>query len=170
VLVLRDWLGSGVAGSRGKVVPHVLVRVGAEALTGQPGAMPAVGGSGRTQPMSLVKQWLCDSAVTRFVMGLGGRVIEMSHTARTLKPHERHAKVMETGGVCQAAGCHPPPGTPLVPHHPDAYARSGTTSFYDAVMLCDRSHDDLHVGGKTLRLKDGRLLGPHGWVPQIRVA
>jgi hypothetical protein len=170
VLVLRDWLGSGIAGSRGKVVPHVLVRVGADALQGRPGATPAVGGSGRTLPMSLVKQWLCDSAVTRFVLGLGGRVIEMSHTARTLKPHERRAKLMETGEVCQAAGCHPPPGTPLVPHHPDAYARSGTTSFYDTVMFCDRSHDDIHVGGKTLRLKDGRLLGPNGWVPEIRVA
>jgi hypothetical protein len=103
-------------------------------------------------------------------MGLGGRVIEMSHTARTLKPHERRAKLMETGEVCQAAGCHPPPGTPLVPHHPDAFARSGTTSFFDTVMLCDGSHDDIHVGGKTLRLKDGRLLGPNGWVPEIRVA
>ncbi|MCA1712141.1 MAG: 13E12 repeat family protein [Actinobacteria bacterium] len=170
VVVLRDWLGSGIAGSRGKVVPHVLVRVGADALAGRPGAMPAVGGSGRALPMSLVKQWLCDSAVTRFVMGIGGRVIEMSHTARTLKPHERRAKLMETGEVCQAAGCHPPPGTPLVPHHPDAFARSRTTSFYDAVMLCDRSHDDLHVGGKTLRLKDGRLLGPTGWVSDIRLA
>jgi hypothetical protein len=170
VIVLRDWLGSGIAGSRGKVVPHILVRVGAEALADVPGAMPAVGGSGRTIAKSLVKQWLCDSVVTRFVMGLGGRVIEMSHTARTLKPHERRAKLMETGEVCQAAGCHPPPGTPLVPHHPDAFARSGTTSFFDTVMLCDGSHDDIHVGGKTLRLKDGRLLGPNGWVPEIRVA
>lgn len=170
VIVLRDWLGSGIAGSRGKVVPHILVRVGAEALSGVPGAMPAVGGSGRTIAKSLVKQWLCDSVVTRFVMGLGGRVIEMSHTARTLKPHERRAKLMETGEVCQAAGCHPPPGTPLVPHHPDAFARGGTTSFFDTVMLCDGSHDDIHVGGKTLRLKDGRLLGPNGWVPEIRVA
>ena len=53
---------------------------------------------------------------------------------------------------------------------PMAFARSRTTSVFDAVMLCDRSHDDIHVGGKTLRLKDGRLLGPNGWVPQIRVA
>jgi hypothetical protein len=170
VIVLRDWLGSGIAGTRGKSVPNVQVRVTADRLEGRPGALPAVGGSGRTLPDSLVKQWLCDSALTRFVMGIGGRVIEMSHTVRTLKPHERQAKVMETGGVCQAAGCHPPPGTPLVPHHPDPYARSGTTSFYDSVMLCDPSHDDIHVGGKTLRLKDGRLLGPNGWVPETRVA
>jgi len=90
--------------------------------------------------------------------------VETSHTARTLKAHERRAKLMETGGVCQAEGCHPPPGTPLVPHHPDAFARSRITSFSDTVMLCERSHHDLHEGGKTLRLKDGRLLGPDGWI------
>jgi hypothetical protein len=165
--VLRDWLGSGIAGSRGKVVPHLLVRVGADALAGAPGALPAVGMSGRSLPASLVRRWACDSAITRFVMGLGNKVIEMSHTARTLKAHERKAKVMETGGVCQAAGCHPPPGTPLIPHHPTAFARSRTTSFFDTVMFCDRSHHDLHEGGKTMLLKDGRLLSPGGWVSQI---
>ena len=162
-LVLRDWLGSGIAGTRGKVVPHLLVRVGLDALHAAPGALPAVGRSGRTLPASLVRRWACDSAITRFVMGLGNRVIEMSHTARTLKAHERTAKLIETGHTCQAAGCHPPPGTPLVPHHPEAFARSRTTSFFDTVMLCDRSHHDLHTGGKTLLLKDGRLLGPDGW-------
>jgi hypothetical protein len=165
--VLRDWLGSGIAGSRGKVVPHLLVRVGQDAMHGEAGSLPAVGRSGRSLPASLVRRWACDSAMTRFVMGLGNRVIEMSHTVRTLKAHERKAKDMETGGVCQAAGCHPPPGTPLRPHHPEAYARSKTTSFYDTVMFCDRSHHDLHEGGKTLRLKDGRLLGPDGWVRQV---
>jgi hypothetical protein len=126
--------------------------------------------SGRSLPASLVRRWACDSAITRFVMGLGNRVIEMSHTVRTLKGHERLAKLVETGGVCQAAGCHPPPGTPLIPHHPEAYARSKTTSFYDTVMFCERSHHDLHEGGKTLLLKDGRLLGPEGWVSQDSAA
>lgn len=165
--VLRDWLGSGIAGSRGKVVPHLLVRVGVDALAGAPGALPAVGASRRSLPASLVRRWACDSAFTRFVMGLGNRVFETSHTARTLKAHERKAKLMETGGVCQAAGCHPPPGVPLIPHHPVAFARSKTTSFFDTVMFCERSHHDLHEGGKTLRLKDGRLLGPDGWVRQV---
>jgi hypothetical protein len=41
---------------------------------------------------------------------------------------------------------------------------------HDTVMLCASSHHDVHEGGKTLRLKDGRLLSPDGWVPQIRVA
>ena len=165
--VLRDWLGSGIAGSRGKVVPHLLVRVGVDAMVGTPGSLPAVASSGRPLPASLVRRWACDSVITRFVMGLGNQAIEMSHTTRTLKAHERKAKLMETGGVCQAAGCHPPPGTPLIPHHPEAYARSKTTSFYDTVMLCERSHDDLHVGGKTMRLKDGRVLNADGWVRHV---
>jgi hypothetical protein len=41
---------------------------------------------------------------------------------------------------------------------------------HDTVMLCESSHHDVHEGGKALRLKDGRLLSPDGWVPQIRVA
>ena len=168
--VLRDYLGSGLAGSRGKVVPQISIRVGLDTVHDLPGALPAIGGSGQTLPGSLVRWLLCDSAITRFVMGLGNTVLEMSHTARTAKEHERRAKEMETGGVCQAAGCHPPPGTPLVPHHPDAYAKTGTTSFYDTVMLCPSSHHDVHEGKKTIRLKDGRLMSEAGWIPEIGAA
>jgi hypothetical protein len=169
ISVLRDVLDSAGLGTRGKAVPHISIRAGLDALHDQPGALPAVGGSGQSLPASLVRRLVCDSAVTRFVMGLGNKVIELSHTVRTLKEHERKAKIMETGGLCQAAGCHHPPGVRLIPHHPDAYAKSGTTSFYDTVMLCESSHHDVHEGGKTIRLKDGRLLSPEGWV-EIRGA
>lgn len=88
----------------------------------------------------------------------------MSHTERTLKAHERRAKNVETGRRCQTAACGRGHGSRLVPHHPDAWARSGTTSFWDAVMFCDQCHHDLHLGRRILRLKDGRRLGPDGWV------
>jgi hypothetical protein len=58
----------------------------------------------------------------------------------------------------------------LIPHHPDPWVHCGTTSFFDTVMVCDRSHDDIHVGGRTIRLRDGRLLGPNGWIPEIGIA
>jgi hypothetical protein len=96
-------------------------------------------------------------------------VIELSHTERTLKPHERQAKKIETGNRCQIAGCRcgPSPAGPsssrLVPHHPDAYARTGTTSLSDTVWTCERCHHDLHEGHKTLRLRDGRWLNENGW-------
>ncbi|MCY7366141.1 MAG: 13E12 repeat family protein, partial [Frankiaceae bacterium] len=166
---LRRYLNSGIAGLRDKVAPHLAVTVGIDLLQADPGALPAVSTTtGARLPASLVRRWACDGALGRFVLGLGGRVIETSHTERTLKPHERRIKKIETGNRCQIAGCRCGPGSGatsrLVPHHPDAYARSGTTSLSDTVWICERHHHDLHTGKKALRLRDGRWLDEHGWI------
>jgi hypothetical protein len=162
-LALRAILDSGELGLRDKVAPHISVHVGLGALNQDPGARPAVGASGLTLPLSLVKKWWCDASVTRYILGLGHRVLETSHTSRTLKAHERRIKHLETGGHCQGAGCTRGPGRRLIPHHPDAWANCGTTSLGDTVLLCDHDHDALHRG-QTIRLKDGRRLNQHGWV------
>ncbi len=52
----------------------------------------------------------------------------------------------------------------LHPHHATPWSRAGTTRLDDTVLLCSASHADLHDGGRTIRLKDGRRLGPDGWV------
>jgi hypothetical protein len=161
---LRRYLDSGIAGLRDKVAPHLAVTVTLEALHDEPGALPPVAASGARLPRSLVRAWWCDSSVTRFVLGLGRKVIETSHTERTLKPHERRAKRLETGGRCQGAGCRRGPGHRLIPHHPTPWATTGTTSLSDSVLLCEQTHHDVHSGGRILRLKDGRRLGPQGWV------
>jgi len=96
------------------------------------------------------------------VLSLGHKVIELSHTERTLKAHERRAKRVETGGRCQASGCACGPGQRLVPHHPEAYAVCGTTSLSETVLFCERDHHHLHAG-RTLRLRDGRWLDERGW-------
>jgi hypothetical protein len=166
---LGTQLGSGVLGSRGKVPVQIGVTISLDALHGVPGALPARTGSGAIVPANLVRRWLCDSAVTRFVLGLGNRVIEMSHTARTAKPHERRIKHLETGGICQGAGCSrgSHTGDRLIPHHAVPYAVSPATCLEDTVLLCPVTHDDIHVGGKTIRLKDGRLLNERGWVERL---
>jgi len=116
---------------------------------------------GQTLPRSLVRRLACDAtAFTRFIVGLGGKVMETSHTKRTLTGHERKIKRIETGGICEAAGC-TRPGT--IPHHITPYARSRTTSLTDTALFCDTSHTDLHHG-KTIRLKNGRSISEHGWV------
>lgn len=165
-LALRSLLASGVLGVRGKHVPQIAITISEAALHDRPGALPARAGSGARWPAALVRGMICDSAITRFVLSLGHRVVETSHTERTLKPHERRIKQIETGGVCQGAGCgrgdHT--GHRLIPHHPTAYAISPITSLDDTVLLCDVTHHDVHDGGKTIRLKDGRRLGPHGWI------
>ncbi len=96
------------------------------------------------------------------MLSLGRKVIETSHTARTLKAHERRAKLIETGNRCQAAGCPRGPESRLIPHHATPWAHTGSTSLHDTVLLCEQTHHQLHTG-TTIRLRNGRWLGPNGW-------
>ena len=165
---LSRYLGAGLGGSADKVAVHVGVTVSAGRLANEPGSLPARGSSGALLPLTLVQNWLCDSWVTRFVMSLGGLAIEASHTERTTKAHERRAKYIETASQCQCKGCRGSrvvPGTVLTPHHVDAFSAHGTTSHRETVLLCPASHRDVHEGGKTIQLKDGRWLNAAGWVP-----
>ncbi len=159
---LRRLLDSAALGSRDKTAPHISVLIGIDALHGEPGALPAVGASGASLPLTLVRQWWCDSQATRFILSLGRKVIETSHTERTLKTHERRAKHTETGGCCQATGCSAGPGRRLIPHHADPWSKSHATSLGDTVLVCERDHALIHQG-RSVRLKDGRRLNQHGW-------
>ena len=163
---LARYLDADLGGRCDKTAVQVVVTVPAAALAGRPGAVPARAGSGAVLPAGLVRQWACDSAVLGLVVDLAGRVIETSHTERTLKAHERRAKHTQTGGQCEAAGCTRStrePGTRMHFHHATPWARCGTTSLSDTVLLCDVTHRDLHEGQKRVRLKNGRVLGPDGW-------
>lgn len=160
---LRRYLDAGVTGMRDKIAPHIAVTVSADTLTAAPGGLPAVGASGARLPLSTVQRWWCEAAVGRFVLGLGRRVIEASHTERTLKAHERRAKHLETGGRCQGAGCNRGPGARLIPHHVTPWGTCRSTSLTDTVLLCESTHHDLHSGKHTIQLKDGRWLDEHGW-------
>ena len=163
---LTRYLAADLGGQHDKQPVQVVVTVSAETLEGEPGALPARGASGAHLPASLVRRWGCRSTLVRQVLDLRRQVIETSHTARTLKPHERRALLTQTGGVCQGAGCARSgrePGTVLHPHHASPWAKVRRTSLADTVLLCDRTHQDLHEG-KTVRLKDGRRLGPDGWL------
>ena len=140
---------------------QINITVSSDALHGVPGALPATGSAGQTLPISLARRLACEgSTFTRFLVSLGNKVIETSHTKRPLTSHERKIKRIETGGTCEAAGC-TQPGT--IPHHITPYAKSGTTSLTDTALFCDTSHTDLHHG-KTIRLKNGRSINENGWV------
>ncbi len=65
---------------------------------------------------------------------------------------------------CAVSGCPCPPGTPLTPHHVEPYGHTGRTSYADTAMVCDGHHHDIHEGRRALRLRDGRSIGPDGWV------
>ena len=165
-LLVRRALDAGVLGLRGKTAPHVVVTTGLGALRGEPGALPAVGRtSGASWPAGRTRALACSARLTRVVLSLGRRPLELSHTQRTASAAERELLAVRWGGRCATAGCGRGPGAVLHPHHGEAFARTGSTALADTWPLCDTCHDDLHVGGTTLRLRDGTLLGPDGVSP-----
>ncbi len=164
---LRSLLGSGALGTRGKVAPHVGVSVGLDFVHGVPGSLPARTAHGARLTRAQIRELLCRSTFTRLVLDATRRVVEVSHTQRTSTALERLLLGVQCGGVCQRKGCGDGPATGhrLIPHHGELFSNTGRTSLADTVMFCEIDHDhELHGKGRTLELKDGRVLGPHGWV------
>ena len=73
---------------------------------------------------------------------------------------ERRALPAQWGGTCATDGC----GRPgVVPHHAGPWWLTRRTRLRDLVPYCDGCQHDLHEGGKTLKLRNGRWIGPTGW-------
>jgi hypothetical protein len=164
---LRTLLDSGALGTRGKSAPNTVVTVPIDYLAGLPGALPGRTATGVHLTRDQLADLLCRGTFTRMVLDAKNRVVEVSHTQRTATALERLILHVQTGGVCQRRSCGngPANGHQLVPHHPDPYSRSGRTSVEESVWLCDIDHDHhLHEQKLHITLKDGRVLGPDGWI------
>jgi hypothetical protein len=165
--VLRKALDHGLLGTRGKALPHVVITVGADLLDGVPGSLPGRSATGGRWSQRQVRRLLCQSRFTRMVLDVRSRVVDVSHTSRTATALERLLGHVESGGVCQRRSCSrgPATGHRLVPHHGDPWARTGTTSLRETIWFCEADHDhELHRKGRALELKDGRIVGPDGWI------
>ena len=150
---------------------QIVVTVAAETLDRQPGALPGRTGSGRPVSCRLIRRWACGSALTRHVLSLARHGHRRRATPSGPSPAPNDAPCTpRPADAARATGCtrstrHP--GTVLHPHHATPWALSGTTSLADTVHLCDQCHGHLHRG-HPLRLRDGRRLGPDGWLPPPR--
>jgi len=164
---LQALLDNGVLGVRGKVAPHVAVTVDLDFIESVPGSLPARTEHGARLSREQVRQVLCRSTFTRLVLDVRRRVVEASHSQRTSTALERLILKVQGGASCSGAGCArgPATGHRLIPHHASLFSHTGTTELADTVLLCEIDHDhELHNKGRTLTLKDGRVLGPEGWV------
>jgi hypothetical protein len=136
-------------------------------LAGVPGAPPAVSGSGRALPRSLVRRWWCDATVTPFLLDGGFKVVGVAHTTRTLTATERLALDVQSGGHrCAGLGCCPGEADPLTglePHHVEGWAGNGRTALGETIWACPALHHDLHHG-KVVVLRNGRRLTEKGYV------
>jgi len=131
-----------------------------EALLGMPGALPAqLGDLMRIAPATL-ERLACDSEITGILVDRGGRPVHVGRARRHATRTQRLALATQWGGLCAVAGCGRP-GT--IPHHVRWWRHGGNTDLHNLVPLCHQSHHDVHTGRKTLRLRDGRWIGPGGW-------
>ncbi len=163
---LRRLLDSGALGLRDKAAPHVGVVVSLDFVQHVPGALPGRAVSGARWSRQQVRRLLCQGSFTRFVVDARRRVVEASHTQRTLTAVERQILHLQWGGTCAGAGCTrgPATGHRLVPHHAQLFSQTGVTSLDDAVPLCEQDHHHLHDDRRPIKLKDGRWIGPDGWM------
>lgn len=167
--LLARYLEHGLGGTAGKLPVQVHVTLTEQTVTGAPGAPPPRADSGRLIPRALVRRWWCDSSVTAFVLGLGGKALRVVHSQRTVTGEERRALAVEGGDRCAGDGCCsglPDALVPIRPHHVLGFAEDRVTSLEDTLPVCSVLHRDLHEGGRTVRLRDGRYLNAHGFVDE----
>ncbi len=172
-LLLEKFLDAGLGGLLGKAPVQIHVMLSEQTVTSRPGAPPPRADSGRLIPRSVVRRWWCDSRVTAWVVGLGGKALRVVHAQRTHTADERRALALEGGGRCIGDGCcsgRPDPLRPLRPHHVLGFAEHQITSLEQTVLLCDVLHQDLHVGKRTVRVRDGRWLNENGWTTEPSLA
>jgi hypothetical protein len=168
--LLGRYLEHGLGGTLHKVPVQVNVTLTDTNITCRPGHLPARGDSGALIPRELVKKWWTDSSVTAFVMSLGGKALRAIHSQRTLTGLERRALHIETGGRCAGLDCcpdHPDPLSNKVPHHGHLFSQTQTTSLDDTINSCDGLHGDVHIGKRTLLLRDGRYIRENGVFDQM---
>ncbi len=100
-------------------------------------------------------------------MSRGWTPLGIVHSARTIPGTELKGARVQFDNRCPGIGCcpgEPNPLIPLVPHHVKKHADHRRTALDETLLVCDRLHADLHLGKRTIRLRDGRLISEDGWL------
>ena len=166
IQLARTCLHNGALPRAYRVRPHLLITCTIDSLQGNNGApLASYLTSGQPiRPKTLAKLG-CDATLTRLVLDPEGRVLDVGRSQRTAPAHIWCALQTSHPG-CWADGCDEPvPRTQT--HHAQPWSEGGDTSLANSVLLCLRRgghHDQIHHG-QAIRLRDGRWLGAHGYLP-----
>jgi len=173
----RVALDAGTVGSGSAVRPHLtvtvsvtelrrLVSAGSTADLGSPaagwpeslGVDPAEFADGRGPlPPSLLRRIVCDSEVTRVVLGPESQVLDVGRARRTVTGQLRRA-VIARDRRCSWPGCDEPPSRCEVHHAVTHWADGGSTSVDNSALLCWHHHDRVDALGITMRRDGGTWL------------
>jgi hypothetical protein len=166
--ICRQWLDRSdrpeVAGER----PHLTLTVDVGDLTAStPGAELDRTGAIRARLAEMVT---CDASVTRVVLSGGSQPLDVGRRTPVVPPAMRRAVIVRDRH-CRFPGCDRPQAW-CDAHHVEHWARGGTTSVANLLLLCRRHHRAVHEsGGFTLgmmgrrpvfRRPDGSILDDRG--------
>ncbi|MFE5334560.1 DUF222 domain-containing protein [Isoptericola sp. NPDC056573] len=173
----RVTLDTGSVGSGSAVRPHLTVTVSVtelRRLLSSDGAIdvgssttswaeslgvdPAEFVDGRGPlPPSLLRRIVCDSEVTRVVLGPESQVLDVGRARRTVTGQLRRA-VVARDRRCTWPGCDEPPSRCEVHHAVTHWADGGSTSVDNSALLCWHHHDRVDALGITMRRTGGTWL------------
>lgn len=154
--------GSGAEGSgNDRPAADISIVVRDDTLTDSPGALPARMSDGTRLRLDTVRRLGCDGRIAAVILDAYGRPMGASGTHRNATRRERRALEAQWGG-CAVDGC-AQPFSRTRPHHVVPWWLSKITRLRDLAPVCEHHHHDIHEGGRTLRLWDGRYINPTGW-------
>ena len=93
-------------------------------------------------PRTDIDRLLCDSKITRVIMGPDSKPLDVGRTTRTWTPAQRAAITARDDG-CTWPGCETPPAWCDIHHH-QHWQHGGTTCIENGCMLCSHHHHFLH--------------------------
>jgi hypothetical protein len=126
-----------------------------------PGALPPRMSNGTRISLKTVHRLGCAGRIAAVILDAQGKPVGASGTHRNATRRERRALEAQWGG-CAVDGCKQP-FSRTRPHHVVPWWLSKITRLRDLAPVCEHHHHDVHEGGFTLRLRDGRYINPTGW-------
>jgi Domain of unknown function (DUF222) len=130
------------------IPPHTVnVVIDAATLTGgfAPHGRSDIPGTGPIRPAT-VQRLLCDSWISRVLMGPTGEILDLGRTARLFSPAQKRAILIRDSG-CAISGCDRPPQWCDI-HHLDPYGppTHGPTNLTNGLTMCRPHHTLTHQG------------------------
>jgi hypothetical protein len=150
--------GLGLQDRHGRIDPThtVNIVIDAATLAGEfnPAGRSDILGGGSVLP-ARVQRLLCDSWISRVILGPDGEILDLGRTARLFSPAQQRAIMIRDGG-CALACCDRPPQW-CDAHHLDPYGppTNGLTDIDNGLALCRPHHTLVHKGWKPRQ-------DPHG--------
>jgi hypothetical protein len=142
VRICRFFLDHEALPIEGGEVPHVSIVSYSDAIRDH---LPSATGIGPSLSASQLGEVLCDSTVSRILLGADGRPLDVGREHRTAPRWLRRAIAFRDGG-CRFPGCGRQPSW-CHAHHVDPWENGGVTSAANLVLLCAYHHGLVHKRG-----------------------